>query len=178
MGFVLLGVATLTATGIQAALIGNIAHGIITGLLFFLAGAVKDRFHTGDLAALGGLRERTPTLSGLLAFAAIASLGLPGLAGFWGEAFAVVAAFQRGRLLWVALRRAGRGRRGADGGVLPADAAQGHPRPGRRRSSPRPAAPWSARRADRLGAAGRARRRGRAAAGAGARRSPTCRWTR
>ena len=38
MGFVLLGVATLTATGIQAALIGNIAHGIITGLLFFLAG--------------------------------------------------------------------------------------------------------------------------------------------
>jgi NADH-quinone oxidoreductase subunit M len=101
MGFVLLGVATLTATGIQAALIGNIAHGIITGLLFFLAGAVKDRFHTGDLAALGGLRERMPTLSGLLAFAAIASLGLPGLAGFWGEAFAVVAAFQRGEFLWV-----------------------------------------------------------------------------
>jgi NADH-quinone oxidoreductase subunit M len=101
MGFVLLGVATLTATGIQAALIGNIAHGIITGLLFFLAGAVKDRFHTGDLAALGGLRERMPTLSGLLAFAAIASLGLPGLAGFWGEAFAVVAAFQRGDFLWV-----------------------------------------------------------------------------
>jgi len=101
MGFVLLGVATLTATGIQAALIGNIAHGIITGLLFFLAGAVKDRFHTGDLAALGGLRERMPTLSGLLAFAAIASLGLPGLAGFWGEAFAVVASFQRGGFLWV-----------------------------------------------------------------------------
>jgi NADH-quinone oxidoreductase subunit M len=101
MGFVLLGVATLTATGIQAALIGNIAHGIITGLLFFLAGAVKDRFHTGDLAALGGLRERLPGLSGLLAFAAIASLGLPGLAGFWGEAFAVVAAFQRGGFWWV-----------------------------------------------------------------------------
>jgi NADH-quinone oxidoreductase subunit M len=101
MGFVLLGVATLTATGIQAALIGNIAHGVITGLLFFLAGAVKDRFHTGDLAALGGLRERLPGLSGLLAFAAIASLGLPGLAGFWGEAFAVVAAFERGDGLWI-----------------------------------------------------------------------------
>ncbi|SNS84925.1 NADH-quinone oxidoreductase subunit M [Asanoa hainanensis] len=103
MGFVLLGVATLTATGIQAALIGNVAHGIITGLLFFLAGAVKDRFHTGDLAVLGGLRERSPWLSGLLAFAAIASLGLPGLAGFWGEAFAVVAAFERGGAGWITL---------------------------------------------------------------------------
>ncbi|HEV7965433.1 MAG TPA: NADH-quinone oxidoreductase subunit M, partial [Actinoplanes sp.] len=47
MGFVLLGVATLTATGAQAALIGNVAHGVITGLLFFLAGAIKDRAHTG-----------------------------------------------------------------------------------------------------------------------------------
>ncbi|MDG4763637.1 NADH-quinone oxidoreductase subunit M [Solwaraspora sp. WMMD406] len=103
MGFVLLGIATLSATGIQAALIGNVAHGVITGLLFFLAGAIKDRFHTGELAALGGLRERSPALAGLLGFAAIASLGLPGLAGFWGEAFAVVAAWQRGGPLWITL---------------------------------------------------------------------------
>src|SRR5439155_1569673 len=54
MGFVLLGIATLTATGFEAALIGNVAHGIITGLLFFLAGAIKDRAHTGDLSELGG----------------------------------------------------------------------------------------------------------------------------
>ncbi|SCL40666.1 NADH dehydrogenase subunit M [Micromonospora pallida] len=103
MGFVLLGIATLTATGIQAALIGNVAHGVITGLLFFLAGAVKDRTHTGELAGLSGLRETTPRLAGLLAFAAIASLGLPGLAGFWGEAFAVVAAIQVGGALWTTL---------------------------------------------------------------------------
>ncbi|MFC0096268.1 NuoM family protein [Micromonospora marina] len=103
MGFVLLGVATLTATGIQAALIGNIAHGVITGLLFFLAGAVKDRAHTGSLAELSGLRETAPRLAGLLGFAAVASLGLPGLAGFWGEAFAVVAAVQRGGPLWLTL---------------------------------------------------------------------------
>jgi len=100
MGFVLLGIATLTTTGLQAALIGNVAHGVITGLLFFLAGAVKDRCHTGELDALGGLRERMPVLSGLLAYAAIASLGLPGLAGFWGEAFAVVAGLRRGGPLW------------------------------------------------------------------------------
>ncbi|GAB7048748.1 complex I subunit 4 family protein [Catenuloplanes indicus] len=103
MGFVLLGIATLTATGIQAALLGNIAHGVITGLLFFLAGAVKDRAHTGRLDELGGLRENAPRLAGLLGFAAIASLGLPGLAGFWGEAFAVVAAVQRGGGLWITL---------------------------------------------------------------------------
>lgn len=103
MGFVLLGIATLTATGFQAALIGNIAHGIITGLLFFLAGAVKDRAHTGALADLGGLREVAPGLSGILGYAAIASLGLPGLAGFWGEAFAVIAAFERGGPLWITL---------------------------------------------------------------------------
>jgi len=103
MGFVLLGIATLTVTGVQAALIGNVAHGVITGLLFFLAGAIKDRAHTGDLAALGGLRETAPRLAGLLGFAAIASLGLPGLAGFWGEAFAVVASVQRGGPLWTTL---------------------------------------------------------------------------
>jgi NADH-quinone oxidoreductase subunit M len=103
MGFVLLGIATLTVTGMQAALIGNIAHGVITGLLFFLAGAIKDRTHTGELAELGGLRETAPRLAGLLAFASIASLGLPGLAGFWGEAFAVVAAIERGGPLWTTL---------------------------------------------------------------------------
>jgi NADH-quinone oxidoreductase subunit M len=103
MGFVLLGIATLSTAGIQAALIGNVAHGVVTGLLFFLAGAVKDRAHTGDLAQLGGLRETAPTLSGLLGFAAVASLGLPGLAGFWGEAFAVYAALRRGGPLWATL---------------------------------------------------------------------------
>ncbi|MEV0454397.1 complex I subunit 4 family protein [Catellatospora methionotrophica] len=103
MGFVLLGIATLNEIGLQAALIGNIAHGLLTGLLFFLAGAIKDRAHTGLLADLGGLRERQPWLAGLLGFAALGSLGLPGLAGFWGEAFAVVAAVRRDGTLWTVL---------------------------------------------------------------------------
>ena len=103
MGFVLLGIATLTPIGLQAALIGNVAHGVITGLLFFLAGAIKDRAHTGVLTELGGLRETAPGLAGVLGYAAIASLGLPGLAGFWGEAFAVVAALRRNGPLWTVL---------------------------------------------------------------------------
>ncbi|WP_229073995.1 NuoM family protein [Actinoplanes sp. DH11] len=101
MGFVLLGIATLTVTGIQAALIGNVAHGLITGLLFFLVGTIKDRTGTGSIDQLSGLREQAPRLAGLLGFAAVASLGLPGLAGFWGEAFAVVAAVQAGGPFWL-----------------------------------------------------------------------------
>ncbi|HSV68428.1 MAG TPA: NADH-quinone oxidoreductase subunit M [Mycobacteriales bacterium] len=95
MGFVLLGIATLTPTGTNAALLANIAHGVITGLLFFLVGAVKDRYHTGDLGDLGsGLMARLPVLGGLFLLACVASLGLPGLAGFWGEALALLAAFR------------------------------------------------------------------------------------
>ncbi|WP_018347732.1 complex I subunit 4 family protein [Longispora albida] len=107
MGFVLLGIATMSATGLQAALIGNLAHGLITGLLFFLVGAIKDRTHTGELSQLGGLRDSSPWLAGILGFAALASLGLPGLAGFWGEAFAVIAAAQRGWWLGAALAAVG-----------------------------------------------------------------------
>jgi NADH-quinone oxidoreductase subunit M len=95
MGFVLLGIATLTPVGIQGALIGNIAHGVITGLLFFLVGGMKDRFHTSDFAELGGgLLAKTPGLGGLTLFAAIASLGLPGLAGFWGEMLAMLGSYR------------------------------------------------------------------------------------
>jgi NADH-quinone oxidoreductase subunit M len=94
MGFVLLGIATLTPIGVQGALIGNIAHGVITGLLFFLVGGVKDRFHTSDIDELGGgLMAKVPVLGGLTLFAAIASLGLPGLAGFWGEMLAMLGAY-------------------------------------------------------------------------------------
>jgi NADH-quinone oxidoreductase subunit M len=95
MGFVLLGIATLTPTGVNAALLGNIAHGLITGLLFFLIGGVKDRYHTADLRALGsGLAARLPRLGTLFVLACVASLGLPGLAGFWGEAFALLASYR------------------------------------------------------------------------------------
>jgi NADH-quinone oxidoreductase subunit M len=94
MGFVLLGISTLTTTGINGALFANVAHGLITGLLFFLVGAVKDRHHTADIEVLGGgLYERMPRLGGLLAFAAVASLGLPGLAGFWCEMLTLLGAF-------------------------------------------------------------------------------------
>ncbi|HSE70102.1 MAG TPA: NADH-quinone oxidoreductase subunit M [Nocardioidaceae bacterium] len=92
MGFVVLGAATFTVGGVQAAVYASVAHGLITGLLFFLAGAIKDRYGTADLAQLRVLYGRVPRLAGVFAFAAMASLGLPGLAGFWGEMLAIRAA--------------------------------------------------------------------------------------
>ncbi|AKJ11454.1 NADH-quinone oxidoreductase subunit M [Streptomyces incarnatus] len=99
MGFVLLGIATMTPTGVNGALFANIAHGLITGLLFFLVGALKDRTGTTDLDTLAeetglALYGKAPRLGGLLAFGAVASLGLPGLAGFWGEMLALFGSFK------------------------------------------------------------------------------------
>ncbi len=93
MGYVMLGIATLTDFGINAAVFGMVAHGLITGMLFFVAGSVKDRLHTLELSRLGGLLLQTPRLGWVLGFCAMASLGLPGLAGFWGEFPAILAAY-------------------------------------------------------------------------------------
>jgi NADH-quinone oxidoreductase subunit M len=93
MGFVMLGIATLTTIGINAAIIGMVAHGVITGLLFFLAGSMSHRYHTRDMSRLGGNQVLMPKMGVILGFAAMASLGLPALAGFWGEFMSLMASF-------------------------------------------------------------------------------------
>src|SRR6478736_1898582 len=94
MGFVMLGIATLTPFGFNAAIFGMVAHGLITGMLFFLAGSVQHNFHTREMSRLGGLLLQAPKMGWILGFCVMASLGLPGLAGFWGEFPAILAAFQ------------------------------------------------------------------------------------
>ena len=94
MGYVMLGIATLTPFGINAAIFGMVAHGLITGMLFFVAGSVKERFHTLEIKRLGGLLIQAPKMGWILGFTTMASLGLPGLAGFWGEFPAILAAYQ------------------------------------------------------------------------------------
>jgi NADH-quinone oxidoreductase subunit M len=105
MGYVMLGVSTLTSYGINAALFGMVAHGLITGMLFFCAGSVKERFHTLEISRLGGLLQTMPKLGWVLGFASMASLGLPGLAGFWGEFPAILSAYNPAEGLNVALFR-------------------------------------------------------------------------
>ncbi len=94
MGFVALALAAGSETGLQAALFANIAHGIISALLFFLVGGLKQRWGSVDLTVeRPALRETSPRLGFLLILGLAASLGLPGLAGFWGEFFSVYAAW-------------------------------------------------------------------------------------
>jgi NADH-quinone oxidoreductase subunit M len=107
MGFVMLGIATLTDTGINAAIFGMVAHGVITGMLFFLAGSMYERYHTRQIDDIGpGVLQKLPRMGVLLTFTAIASLGLPGLAGFWGEILSLLAAFNPADGLSVGLFRA------------------------------------------------------------------------
>jgi NADH-quinone oxidoreductase subunit M len=96
MGFVMLGIASLTSFGINAAIYGMVAHGLITGLLFFVAGSTKDRYHTLEIARLGGMLKQAPRMGWVFGLATMASLGLPGLAGFWGEFPAILSVFNPG----------------------------------------------------------------------------------
>jgi NADH-quinone oxidoreductase subunit M len=93
MGFVMLGIATLTTFGINAAIFGMVAHGLITGMLFFIAGSVQHNYGTREMSRLGGLLKQAPKMGWILGFCVMASLGLPGLAGFWGEFPAVLSAY-------------------------------------------------------------------------------------
>jgi NADH-quinone oxidoreductase subunit M len=105
MGYVMLGIATLTNFGINAAVFGMVAHGLITGMLFFVAGSVKERYHTLEIKRLGGLLVQAPRMGWILGFTSMASLGLPGLAGFWGEFPAILAAYNPAPGLSVGLFR-------------------------------------------------------------------------
>src|SRR5450830_162845 len=85
MGFVMLGIASLNPTAVTGAVLQMFNHGTITGMLFLVIGMIYDRTHTRQISELGGLANKMPFFAGMLAFASFASLGLPGLSGFWGE---------------------------------------------------------------------------------------------
>jgi NADH-quinone oxidoreductase subunit M len=108
MGYVMLGVAaamagravmlgdkliSVEATALNGAVLQMVSHGIITGALFLLVGVIYDRAHTRDLDAFGGLWTRVPIYGGVLILASLASLGLPGLAGFVAEFPIFIGAF-------------------------------------------------------------------------------------
>jgi NADH-quinone oxidoreductase subunit M len=94
MGFVMLGIFSLTAAGLNGAVAVMFSHGVVTGMLFLVVGMVYDRTHTRQIADLSGLSQAMPVTGGLLAFAAFASLGLPGLSGFVGEFLSLVGSWQ------------------------------------------------------------------------------------
>ncbi len=94
MGFIAIALASGSHTGLQAALFGNIAHGIVAALLFFLVGDLKEQWGSADLSSPRvGLRERAPRLGIAYVFGLGAALGLPGLISFWGEFLSLYAAW-------------------------------------------------------------------------------------
>ncbi len=96
MGFVMLGISSLTPTAINGAVLQMFNHGCITGMLFLLVGMLYERTHTRMIEDMGGLANKIPLFAGILAFTSFASLGLPGLSGFWGEFLVLFGTFTKG----------------------------------------------------------------------------------
>jgi NADH-quinone oxidoreductase subunit M len=94
MGVVGLGLSTVTVDGLNGAVFQMFAHGVMTALLFSSVGYIYDRTHTKMIPELGGLSRIMPVASAYFIVAALASMGVPGLANFWGELLVFIAAFK------------------------------------------------------------------------------------
>jgi NADH-quinone oxidoreductase subunit M len=93
LGFVVLGIMTLTQTGVQGGIYQMLAHGISTGGLFLGVGLLYDRRHTRRLADFGGLWAKVPVFAACFLVIVLASVGLPGLCGFVGEFLVLLGTF-------------------------------------------------------------------------------------
>jgi NADH-quinone oxidoreductase subunit M len=100
MGFVTMGLFTMTPQGIQGAMFVMISHGLVSGALFLCVGVIYDRMHTRDIAAYGGLVERMPMYAVAFLVFTMANVGLPGTSAFVGEFLALAGAFRANP--WVA----------------------------------------------------------------------------
>ena len=93
MGFVTLGIFVFQQQAMDGAVLQMVNHGIITGALFLCVGVIYERTHDRTIAKMGGLAGRTPVYAAIFGFFMLASLGLPGLAGFVGEFLVFVGTF-------------------------------------------------------------------------------------
>ena len=93
MGFVLLGIASVTAEGISGAMLQMISHGFLSTMLFFLVGVLYNRVHSREIYDFRGLALIMPKYTTFIMIAFFASLGLPGFSAFIAEAFSLIGAF-------------------------------------------------------------------------------------
>ena len=101
MGFVILGLAAGNEVGVTGAILQMFNHGVISAMLFLLVGVLYDRAHHREINGFGGLGYRMPVYTGITTLAFMASLGLPGLSGFIGEAFSLLGAYERFKVLTI-----------------------------------------------------------------------------
>jgi NADH-quinone oxidoreductase subunit M len=100
MGFVTLGIFTLTKQGMDGAIFQMLSHAIVSGALFLCVGVVYDRLHTREIARYGGMARTMPRYALVFMIFTLASVGLPGTSGFVGEFLSLLGAFQVNR--WAA----------------------------------------------------------------------------
>jgi len=101
MGVVTMGIFTVNVQGLSGALFQMLSHGVVSGALFLCVGVVYDRIHTREIARYGGLADRMPAYALAFMLFTMASVGLPGTAGFAGEFLVLVGAFKVS--FWLAL---------------------------------------------------------------------------
>lgn len=101
MGFVTMGIFTLTIQGVQGGIFQMISHGLVSGALFLCVGIIYDRMHTREIAAYGGLVHRMPIYAFVFMLFTMANVGLPGTSGFVGEFLTLMGAFRVST--WLAL---------------------------------------------------------------------------
>jgi len=103
LGFVVLGIFAFTRYGVTGGVLQMVNHGLSTGALFLLVGMLYERIHTRNLGEMGGMASGTPKLAALFLFAALSSLGLPGLNNFVGEFLVILGSFARNPVYgWIA----------------------------------------------------------------------------
>ncbi|NVK84584.1 MAG: NADH-quinone oxidoreductase subunit M [Cytophagia bacterium] len=108
MGFVLLGLAAMTSEGVSGAIYQMFSHGLISSMLFLIAGVIYDRTHDRMIENYGGLAHQMPKYTAFVGIAFFASLGLPGFSGFVAELFVFLGAFKSASVIgaipaWMAI---------------------------------------------------------------------------
>ena len=101
MGVVTIGIFTINVQGISGALFQMLSHGVVSAALFLIVGVVYDRIHTREIARYGGLADRMPAYALVFMLFMMASIGLPGTAGFVGEFLVIIGSLQVN--FWLAL---------------------------------------------------------------------------
>jgi NADH-quinone oxidoreductase subunit M len=101
MGVVTIGIFTINVQGISGALFQMLSHGVVSAALFLIVGVVYDRIHSRDIARYGGLADRMPGYALVFMLFMMASIGLPGTAGFIGEFLVIIGSLQVN--FWLAL---------------------------------------------------------------------------
>jgi len=101
MGFVTMGIFTITMQGLQGGIFLMLSHGIVSAALFLCVGGIYDRMHTHEISVFGGLVNRMPLYAAVFMVFTMANVGLPGTSGFVGEFLTLLAAFEVNT--WVAL---------------------------------------------------------------------------